>query len=175
MSAPEPFDRAREGLTELVIGAAIEVHRHLGPGLLESAYETCLAHELRLAGMRVARQVEIPITYKGIRLEPGYRMDLVVHDGVVVEVKAVERLLPVHEAQLLTYLRLSGHAVGLLINFQVAQLRDGIRRFMGRSAGSPPLRPRAESPPPASRRADRSAPSPRSAAATARSSPPSRE
>jgi len=118
----------RDPLTEQVIGAAIEVHRELGPGLLESAYEACLCHELASRGLRLQRQVALPVRYKGVHLDCGYRLDLVVEDRVVVEVKAVEALLPVMEAQLLTYLRLSGKRVGLLINFHARVLKDGIRR-----------------------------------------------
>ncbi len=117
-------------LTYAVIGAAVEVHKHLGPGLLESAYEECLCHELTLRGLRFQRQVQLPVLYKGIRIQPGYRMDLVVEEKLIVEIKAVERLEPVHEAQLLTYLRLSGLNVGLLINFHVPVLKDGIKRFV---------------------------------------------
>ncbi|HRG94675.1 MAG TPA: GxxExxY protein [Polyangiaceae bacterium] len=117
-----------EELTGVVIGAAIEVHKALGPGLLESAYEECLCCELGLRGVGFARQVELPISYKGASLTCGYRMDLVVADALVVELKAVERVLPLHEAQLLTYLRLSQKRVGLLINFNVPTLKQGIHR-----------------------------------------------
>jgi GxxExxY protein len=119
-----------EQLTETAIGAAIEVHRVLGPGLLESAYEQCLCHELRLRKVRFELQVPLPITYKGILLDCGYRMDLVVEDRVLIELKTVEKLLPVHEAQLLTYLRLSGLRVGLLINFNSPVLRNSIKRMV---------------------------------------------
>jgi GxxExxY protein len=115
-------------LTEAIIGAAIEVHRALGPGLLESAYEECLAHELGLRGLPFERQVALPVTYKGVRLDAGYRLDLVVARSVVVELKAVQAIEPIHEAQLLSYLRLGGWKVGLLINFHVPVLKDGIRR-----------------------------------------------
>lgn len=115
-------------LTEVVIGAAIEVHRALGPGLLESAYEECLAHELGLRGVSFERQVAMPVTYKGVRLDAGYRLDLVVARLVVIELKAVQAIEPIHEAQLLSYMRLGGWRVGLLINFHVAVLKDGIRR-----------------------------------------------
>jgi GxxExxY protein len=115
-------------LTERIIGCAMEVHRELGPGLLESAYEECLAYELRLQGLKVDRQVPLPVVYKEIALECGYRIDLVVHDTVLVELKAVELILPVHEAQLLTYLKLSELRIGLLLNFHCSVLRDGIRR-----------------------------------------------
>lgn len=116
-------------ISERVIGGAIDVHRALGPGLLEAVYEQCLVHELGLRGLAVERQRAMPLTYKGLRLEGGYRLDLVVESKVVVEVKAVEQLLPVHEAQLLTYLRLSGLHLGLLLNFHVPVLKQGIRRL----------------------------------------------
>ena len=115
-------------LTEQILGAAIEVHRALGPGLLESAYEQCLCHELNLRGLGFARQVGIPVSYKGVKLDCGYCADLIVASEVVLELKAVERLSAVHEAQLLTYLKLTGLRKGLLINFNVSLLRDGIRR-----------------------------------------------
>ena len=111
-----------------IIGAAIEVHRHLGPGLLESAYEECLCHELHLRGIGFRRQVALPVEYKGIKLDCGYRLDLIVNEEVVVEIKCIERVLPVHEAQLLTYIRLAGKQVGLLINFNVPVLTRGITR-----------------------------------------------
>jgi GxxExxY protein len=113
-----------------VVDAAMKVHSALGPGLLESAYQACLAHELRTRGRRVRVQVPLPVVYEGIRVEVGYRLDLLVDDAVIVEAKAVARLLPIHDAQLLSYLRLSGHRVGLLINFHVPHLRDGIRRLV---------------------------------------------
>jgi GxxExxY protein len=116
-------------LTGEIIGAAIEVHKILGPGLLESAYEECLCHELSLRETAVERQKKLPIDYKGKILECGYRMDLVVADIVVVEIKACDSLLPIHEAQLLTYLKLTGIKIGLLINFNVAMLKDGIKRL----------------------------------------------
>jgi GxxExxY protein len=115
-------------LTEAIIGAAIEVHRALGPGLLESAYEECLKHELRGRGISFLSQVEVPVVYKGLALECGYKIDLLVEDTVVVELKSVEQSHPVHEAQLMTYLRLSGKRVGLLINFNVEVLKHGIVR-----------------------------------------------
>ena len=117
-------------LTQRIIGFAIEVHRHLGPGLLESAYEECLCFELRDAGISFDRQVPLPVTYKSVRLDCGYRIDVVVEKSVVLELKTVERLLPIHEAQLLTYLRLSGYHVGLLLNFNTPVLKDGIRRLV---------------------------------------------
>lgn len=117
-----------EELTQEILGAAIEVHRALGPGLLESAYEECLCHESALRGFHFMRQVELPVAYKGVRLDCGYRLDVVVEDLVVLELKSVEKVLPMHEAQLLSYLRLSGKNVGLQINFNVAILKDGIVR-----------------------------------------------
>ena len=117
-----------EQITEAIIGAAIEVHRLLGPGLLESAYEECLCHELSLRGLSFERQVPLPVIYKGVKLDCGYRLDIVVADQVVVELKTVDALLPVHEAQLLTYLKLSGKRIGLLLNFHVEVLRNGIKR-----------------------------------------------
>jgi len=115
-------------ITGAIIGAAIEVHRALGPGLLESAYEECLCRELSLRQIPFERQLPLPVEYKGLRLDCGYRLDLLVADMVVVEIKAVESLLPIHEAQLLTYLKLGGWKVGLLINFNVPVLKRGIRR-----------------------------------------------
>jgi GxxExxY protein len=116
-------------LTQRVIGCAMEVHKALGPGLLESAYEECLAHELYSSGLRFARQMPLPILYKGIRLDCGYRLDLVVDEQVVIELKSIESVLPIHEAQILTYLRLSGMRTGLILNFNVSALKDGIHRF----------------------------------------------
>jgi GxxExxY protein len=117
-------------LTHEIIGAAIEVHRLLGPGLLESAYEECLCHELKLHSLGVQRQVAVPVVYKEVKLECGYRLDLVVENKVVLELKSIEAFSPVHEAVMLTYLRLSGFRIGLLINFNVPILKDGIRRFV---------------------------------------------
>ncbi len=114
--------------TRSIIGAAIEVHRALGPGLLESAYEECLCHELDLRGLEFRRQVELPVLYKGLKLDCGYRLGLVVQDEVVVELKSVKKILPVHEAQLLTHLKVAGKRVGLLINFNVPLLTEGISR-----------------------------------------------
>ena len=115
-------------LTNEIIGAAIEVHREIGPGLLESAYEKCLCHELSLRRIPFQRQVTLPVHYKGIKLDVGYRMDIVVANLVVVEIKAVKKLEPVHEAQLLTYQKMGGYSVGLLLNFNVPVLKDGLRR-----------------------------------------------
>lgn len=116
-------------ITERIIGAAIEVHRTLGPGLLESTYLACLVHELRQQGFEVEREKALPVVYKGVTLDCGYRIDLLVEHAVIVELKAVEELAPIHEAQLLSYLKLSGCPVGLLINFNVRQLTQGIKRF----------------------------------------------
>jgi GxxExxY protein len=118
-----------EDLTERVIGAAIEVHREIGPGLMESAYEDCLCHELHLRGLAFARQTPLPVRHKGVALDCGYRLDVVVEDALVLELKSVEHILPVHEAQLLTYLKMTGKRVGLILNFNVAVLaRGGIVR-----------------------------------------------
>ena len=117
-------------ITCQIIAAALRVHSRLGPGLLESAYEACLEYELRKNGLAVAVQVPLPIVYDGVTIDIGYRLDLVVEGTVVVELKAVARLLPIHDAQLLSYLRLSGHKIGLLIIFHVARLADGIRRLV---------------------------------------------
>jgi len=119
-----------EQMTGEVIGAAIEVHRELGPGLLESAYEECLCHELLLRSLSVQRQVPLPVIYKDVRLECGYRLDIVVAETIVLELKCIEALSAIHEAQLLTYLKLSGKPVGLLINFHVPVLKNGIRRLV---------------------------------------------
>ncbi|WP_303783603.1 GxxExxY protein [Azovibrio restrictus] len=119
----------RDALTEQIIGAAIEVHRALGPGLLESVYQGCLALELGLRGLHFQSQLELPLNYKGLSLDAAYRLDLVVEQAVVIELKAVERLLPLHEAQLLTYLKLGGYSLGLLLNFNVPVLKDGIKRM----------------------------------------------
>ncbi len=119
-----------DGITGEVIGAAIAVHRELGPGLLESAYEACLAYELSDRGMSVECQKSLPVVYRSVNVECGYRMDMVVEGALVVELKTVERIMPIHEAQLLSYLRLSGHRFGLLLNFNVNVLKDGIRRLV---------------------------------------------
>jgi GxxExxY protein len=122
--------RGVNDITEQIIGAAIEVHRALGPGLLESAYEGCLCRELQLRNIQYARQLTLPVHYKGITLESGYRLDLLVENRIVVEIKAVDALLPVHEAQILTYMRLGEWRVGLLLNFNVPILKHGIKRFI---------------------------------------------
>jgi GxxExxY protein len=116
-------------LTEKIIGCAIEVHRNLGPGLLESAYEECLVYELRNAGLLAERQVAVPIVYKDIKLECGYRIDVLVENTVVIELKTVDGFAPVHEAQILTYMKFASKNIGLLINFNVALLKDGIKRY----------------------------------------------
>lgn len=120
-------------ITEIIIGRAIEVHRQLGPGLLESTYEACMCYELGIAGLKVMRQLGLPLIYKEIRLEEGYRMDLLIEDTVVVEIKSVEALTDVHTAQVLTYLKLSGAKVGLILNFNVLKLTDGIKRLISRN------------------------------------------
>jgi GxxExxY protein len=117
-------------ITELIIGAAMDVHTALGPGLLESAYEACLEFELTQRGLAVERQKTLPITYRGLKLDAGYRLDLLVEEEVIVEVKAVDTLAPIHGAQLLSYLRLSGCRLGLLLNFHVERLKDGIQRVV---------------------------------------------
>jgi GxxExxY protein len=122
------FDDINE-LTGEVIGAAIEVHKTLGPGLLESAYEECLCRELELRTIPFERQKELPIEYKGVKLDCGYRLDVVVADKLLLELKACENLEPIHEAQLLTYLKLTGIKIGLLINFHLPSLKDGIKRI----------------------------------------------
>jgi GxxExxY protein len=117
-----------EELTERILGAAIEVHKALGPGLLESAYEECLCHELNLRGLRFERQIKVPVTYKGINLDCGYQLDMMVAEMVILELKSAERITSIHEAQLLTYMKLLGKPVGFIINFNVAVLRSGIVR-----------------------------------------------
>lgn len=117
-------------VSRLVLDAAMKVHTALGPGLLESTYEACLAQELKKAELSIQTQVPLPVVYDGLKLEIGYRIDLLVEDLVVVEVKSVDGLAPIHQAQVLTYLRLSGKSLGLLINFNVVHLKDGIRRFV---------------------------------------------
>jgi len=119
-----------EAITEKIIGAAIEVHRELGPGLLESAYEQCLCYELKALDVSFRRQVDVPVEFKSVRLDCGYRLDLLVEEKVVVELKCVEHINDIHRAQLLTYLKLSHLNVGLLLNFNVPLLRDGIVRMV---------------------------------------------
>ncbi len=122
------------GVTERIIGAAIEVHRELGPGLMESVYEQCLCYELTRLRLKFQRQVSLPVSYKGVKLDCGFRMDLLVEDSVVLELKTVDRLLPVHTAQLLTYLKLSRLSVGLLLNFNEPVMRRGIKRVVNHFA-----------------------------------------
>jgi len=119
----------RDHLTEKVIGCALEVHRALGPGLLESAYEKCLARELAIAQVSFCQQVSIPVEYKGVHLDCGFRIDLLVEDRLIIELKAVERVQEIHKAQILSYMKLSGINTGLILNFNVQLLKDGITRF----------------------------------------------
>jgi GxxExxY protein len=128
IDTPEHKEETRDPRTSPILGAALEVHRNLGPGLLESAYEECLCHELHLLELSFQRQVVLPVEYKGLKLDCGYRIDLIVRDEVILELKAVEKLLPIHQAQLLTYLKLAHKRVGLLINFNVPLLTQGIIR-----------------------------------------------
>ena len=117
-------------LSNRVIGCALEVHRHLGPGLLESTYEQCLAHELKMASIPFKLQCPLPVEYKGIKLDCGYRIDLLIDDSIIVELKSVEKILPIHQAQLLTYMKLSGILIGLLMNFNVEYIKNGIKRMV---------------------------------------------
>jgi GxxExxY protein len=133
MAGPEISDKERiqtNHISRLVITAAMKVHSLLGAGLLESAYEACLAHELRKQGLKVQTQVALPVVYDGVRLDIGYRVDVLVEDCIIVELKAVEKILAVHEAQLLSHLKVSGIHLGLLINFRVPHLKDGIKRLV---------------------------------------------
>lgn len=146
LSGPGPT-HPDDALTREIIGASMDVHKALGPGLLESVYEQCLVIACEARGLRVQRQVEVPIEFLGQRIQPGYRVDVLVNESVIVEVKAVERVLPVHEAQLLTYLRLTGKEVGLLLNFNTAYMRDGVvRRVLSRNGGAAPETLRASAP-----------------------------
>jgi len=119
-------------ISNLIIGCAIEVHRVLGPGLLESAYETCLTYELREKGLTAQQQIPVPVIYKEVKLEHGYRMDLLVEGRVVVEIKSVDFISDIHEAQLLTYLKLADHRLGLILNFNTQMLKNGIKRLVNR-------------------------------------------
>ena len=123
-----------EATSRAVLDAAFKVHTQLGPGLLESAYRICLQHELIRAGHHVEAEVALPVLYDGIKLDAGYRIDLLVNDRVVIELKAVERILPIHQAQLLSYLKLSGKPLGLILNFNVSHLRNGIKRLVNGTA-----------------------------------------
>lgn len=117
-------------LSNRVIGCALEVHRHLGPGLLESTYEQCLAYEMKTVGMPFKLQYPLSVEYKGIKLDCGYRIDMLVDDSIIIELKSVDKTLPIYQAQLLTYMKLSGISIGLLINFNVKYLKDGIKRMV---------------------------------------------
>ncbi len=117
-------------ITETIIGVAINVHRELGPGLLESAYETCMVYDLLQTGLKIEQQKPLPIIYRGVKLECGYRLDLMIENEVIVEIKSIEKLLPIHQAQLMSYLKLSNCNVGLLINFNVKILKNGIQRVV---------------------------------------------
>jgi GxxExxY protein len=123
-------DKPINEITQQVIGCAIEVHRQLGPGLLESVYEKCLAYEMKQAGLAFETQIELPVKYKAVQIDCGFRVDLFVEKALIVEIKAVEVLIPIHEAQILTYMRMMGVKTGLLINFNERLLKDGIRRFV---------------------------------------------
>jgi GxxExxY protein len=123
------FDEKTEEVARALVDSCFAVHNTFGPGLLESVYETCLQRELEVRGLRRAVQVPIPIEYRGTRLECGYRIDLLVENTIIVEIKAVERLLPIHEAQLLTYLKLARKRLGFLVNFNTIRIKDGLRRF----------------------------------------------
>ena len=123
-------------ITGEIIDSSMKVHTALGPGLLESTYEVCLVHELKKRGLAVQAQLGLPVVYDGIKLDAGYRIDLLVESAVVVEIKAVERLLPIHEAQLLSYLKLGGRTVGLLLNFNVVHFKNGIKRIVNSSRNS---------------------------------------
>jgi GxxExxY protein len=131
-------------LTGQVIGLAIKIHRRVGPGLLEHIYEDCLCQELTLAGIVFQRQVKLSLDYDGTRLPRAYRADIVVEEKIVLEIKAIEQILPVHEAQILTYMHLSGCSVGLFLNFNTALLKNGLRRFVQSSSPRPPLPPRPQ-------------------------------
>lgn len=126
-------------ITETIIGVAIDVHRALGPGLLESAYEACMVYDLIQVGMKVEQQKPLPVVYRGVKLECGYRLDLMIENEVIVEIKSVEKVLPIHKAQLMSYLKLADCMVGLLINFNVEILKDGIQRVVNNFPDS--LRP----------------------------------
>ena len=126
----DPERKRLDLLTEKIIGFGIDVHRALGPGLLESAYEECLCYELGQAGIGFTRQTHLPVAYKNVKLDCGYRMDVVVDDSVILEIKTVERLVAIHDAQLLSYLKMSGLHVGLLMNFHVPVLKSGLKRIV---------------------------------------------
>jgi GxxExxY protein len=140
---PDKRDRL-DSITRVIIGAAIEVHRTLGPGLLESAYEACLAHELSQRGLAFRLQVPLPVRYKGVQLDCGYRLDLIVEDEIIIEIKSVDELAPIHQAQLISYLRLSGRRVGLLINFNVRVLKQGLKRIVNEFPDAQPCESKNE-------------------------------
>jgi GxxExxY protein len=135
--AAETAEVDLNAITSGIIAAAIEVHRHLGPGLLESAYQECICYELSQIGLSFTREVALPLSYKGLKLDCSYRIDLLVEDSVLVELKSVEQFIPIHSAQLLTYLRASHKQIGLLINFNVPVLKDGIKRIVNDYTGLP--------------------------------------
>jgi len=124
------LNEATEALGAKVVSAVFQVHKELGPGLLESVYEVCLAHEFSREGISFERQVTLPVHYKGLKLDAGLRIDMIVQNRIILELKAVENLLPVHQAQLMTYLKLSGHSLGFLINFNIPLIKDGIKRVI---------------------------------------------
>ncbi len=130
MAEPAPLPADVEAIATAVVDSAFKVHKALGPGLLESAYEACLAHELTARRLSLQRQVPIPIVYEGLRLEAGFRIDLLVADQVIIEIKAIDKEAPIHIAQLLTYLRFSGKRLGFLINFNVTAIKHGVRRVV---------------------------------------------
>jgi GxxExxY protein len=130
MKSFAPVSHEIDSVAKTVVDAAFHVHQVLGPGLLESVYETCLAHELKQRGQKVVTQVSLPVVYDGVRLDAGLRLDMLVADSVIVEIKSVDKMNPVFEAQLLTYLKLTGLRVGLLVNFNVPIVRDGIKRIV---------------------------------------------
>jgi GxxExxY protein len=125
-----PIPESTNAVSKAIVDAALAVHRALGPGLLESVYEACLIHELKKRGLKVVPQLALPVVYDGIRMDAGLRLDMLVEDCVIVELKAVDVLLPVHHAQVLTYLKLTGHRLGLLINFNVPAIRQGVKRIV---------------------------------------------
>jgi GxxExxY protein len=127
------MNQSVNSITQKIIGSAITIHKELGPGLLESSYEACMAYELAQLNLKVERQKGLPVIYRGIKLDCGYRIDFLIEDRVIVELKAVEKLEPIHEAQILSYLKLSNCGVGLLINFNVKLIKYGIRRFLNRA------------------------------------------
>jgi GxxExxY protein len=127
------MNQSVNSITQKIIGSAITIHKELGPGLLESSYEACMAYELAQLNLKVERQKGLPVIYRGIKLDCGYRIDFLIEDRVIVELKAVEKLEPIHEAQILSYLKLSNCEVGLLINFNVKLIKYGIRRFLNRA------------------------------------------